>query len=203
MTKLELADGVILLMGYNSADKKLDRRLVWFVADRIIPMLIDRLAKSQGMSAEDVADNFITVKDVDVKFSTKRQALYADLPTPMMNIAGFSSIRQVGDSQDETTVFVPVKQGQQAIIKNLEVGGLGGRIGYRLEGTRLWFINMPQGEYSSVMVKYLPSITGLKEDEQITIPASVEADLVNMIMQSTEIQKITPEDKTVNNVDSK
>jgi len=49
----------------------------------------------------------------------------------------------------------------------------------------------------------LPSITGLKEDEQITIPASVEADLVNMIMQSTEIQKITPEDKTVNNVDNK
>ena len=78
MTKLELADGVILLMGYNSVDKKLDRRLVWFVADRIIPMLIDRLAKSQGMSAEDIADNFIIVKDADVKFSTKRQGLFAD-----------------------------------------------------------------------------------------------------------------------------
>ena len=120
-----------------------------------------------------------------------------------MNIAGFSSIRQVGDSQDETTVFVPVKQGQQSIIKNLEVGGLGGRVGYRLEANRLWFINMPQGEYSSVMVKYLPSITGLKEDEQITIPASVEADLINMIKQSLEEQKITPEDKTVNNADNK
>ena len=70
----------------------MDRRLVWFVADRIIPMLIDRLAKSQGMSAEDVADNFITVKDADVKFSTKRQALYADLPTPMMNIGGDSLV---------------------------------------------------------------------------------------------------------------
>lgn len=201
MTKLELADGVILLMGYNSVDKKLDRRLVWFVADRLIPMLIDRLAKSQGMSAEDVADNFITVKEATVKYSQKRKGYFADLPTPMMNIAGFSSIRQVGDAQDETTTFVPVKQGQQAIIANLEVGGLGGRIGYRLEGTRLWFINLPVGVYETVLVKYLPTITGLKDDEQITIPATVEFDLINMIKGELQEQKLTPEDKTVNNAD--
>ena len=200
MTKLELADGVILSMGYNSIDKKLDRRLVYFWADRCIPKLIDNYAKAEGIPAEDVADNFIIPKVAEVKFSTQRGQYYADLPTPMMNIAGFSSIRQVGDTKDEDTAFVPVKAGQQAIIKNLEVGGLGGRIGYRLEGTRLWFINIPQGVYEFVLVKYLPTITGLKDTDQITIPATIEDDLMKMIVQSLQEQKITPEDKTVNNV---
>lgn len=200
MTKLELADGVILSMGYNSIDKKLDRRLVWFWADRLIPVLIEKQANAKGLTAEEIADNFVITKEAEVKFSTRRQQSYADLPTPMMNIAGFSSIRQVGDIQDETNTFVPVKAGQQAIIKNLEVGGLGGRTGYRLEGTRLWFINIPQGVYEFVLVKYLPTITGLKDTDQIVIPAQEEFDLVNMIKQSLQEQKLTPEDKTVNNV---
>jgi len=199
MTKLELSDGVILLLGYNSVDKKLDRRLVWFIADRIIPTLISNLANSEGLPAEDVADNFVIYKDADVKFSQKRQQYYADIPTPLMNIAGFSSVRQVGDSQDESTTFVPIKQGQQAIIKNLEVGGLGGRIGYRLEGNRLWFVNIPDGVYTSVALKYLPTISGLKDEDQIMIPATIELDLINMIKQSLQEQKLTAEDKSVNN----
>jgi len=200
MTKLELADGVILSMGYNSIDKKLDRRLVWFWADRLIPVLIEKQANAKGLTAEEIADNFVITKEAEIKLSTRRNQYFADLPTPMMNIAGFSSIRQVGDIQDETNTFVPVKSGQQAIIKNLEVGGLGGRIGYRLEGTRLWFINIPLGVYEFVLVKYLPTITGLKDTDQITIPAQEEFDLVNMIKQSLQEQKLTPEDKTVNNV---
>lgn len=203
MTKLELADGVILSMGYNSQDKKLDRRLVWFWADRLIPSLINNLAKSEGLAPEDIADNFVIIKEADVKYSNKRQQYYADLPTPIMNIAGFSSVRQVGDVRDETTAFVPVKSGTQVIINNLEVGGLGGRIGYRLEGSRLWFINIPTGVYSTVLLKYLPTITGLNDSDQLMIPANIEFDLVNLIKQSLQEQKLTPEDKTVNNADNK
>jgi len=203
MTKLELADGVILSMGYNSQDKKLDRRLVWFWADRIIPKLIDNIAKQEGISAEDVSDNFVTIKEAQVKFSNKRKQYFADIPTPLMNIAGFSSVRQVGDIQDETIAFVPVKSGQQAIISNLEVGGLGGRIGHRLEGSRIWFINIPDGVYSNVLLKYLPTITGLKDEDQISIPSIIEMDLIMGIKQALQEQKLTPEDKTVNNADNK
>jgi hypothetical protein len=200
MTRVELADGIILLMGYNSQDKKLDRRLVWFVADRVMPQLIDNYAKTYGFGIDEALENFITVKESELKYNSRRKQRYADIPTPALTFPGYSTIRQIGDIQDETTTFVAVKNGQQAIISNLEVGGLGGRIGYRLEQNRIWFVNIPDGVYTHVLVKYVPTISGVSDSEQLAIPSVIEGDLINLIMQVLREQKITPEDKNSNNV---
>lgn len=203
MNKNELADGVILSLGYNSQDKKLDRRLVWFWADRLIPALVEKISKEMGMGTEDTMTDFVTTKEAKVFYSERRQQYYTDIPTPTIEMPGYSKIRQIGDIQDEETAFVPVQNGQQAIIKHLEVGGLGGRIGYRIEGNRVFFVNMPNGVYETVLMKYVPTVAGLDDDEDVRLPATAEYQLINMIVAQLQEQKMTPEDKDVNSVDNK
>ena len=103
MNRLQFADLVILNLGYNDVDKKLDRRQVIADMDIHLPFILTQFASKFG---EGVLNNFTVTSILPVSFDTGRGRFFVDVPKPM-NLGGFAGIRQIGDTQNEDQNYVP------------------------------------------------------------------------------------------------
>jgi hypothetical protein len=194
MTRVEFADTVILNMGYDDVGKKLDRRQVYADMDVYLPAI---LVKNAQINGDSTLNNFVVSDVLPTKFDTAYDRYCIDIPQAM-NLKGFAGIRQIGDTQDESMSYVAIQQGFNAIMAYLECGGLAGRSGYYLIGSRAYFKNPPIPMSPMVRVTYVPTIRGLSDLQEITCPAEMMAFLSDKLIEILKIQKGTPED-TVNN----
>jgi len=198
MTRVEFADTVILNMGYNDVDKKLDRRQVYADMDIYLPMILCQYAKKEG---EGILNNFTVNQVLNVLFDSGRARFYLDVPVPM-NLGGFAGIRQIGDTQNEDQNYVPIQSSFNSIASFLEVGGLAGRVGFFLDGNRAYFKNTPVVMPPKMRVTYVPTIRGLSDDQQITCPADTMSLLCDKLTEILMLQRTTPENVVNDNKDN-
>lgn len=190
MTKAELGDMILLLKGYSNQDAKLDVRLVWILADIALPKLIERKIKEDG---EDVLDLFIKSEVLGVLEDNVRKKKYVELLNYPINISG-KSIREVSATEGECDSFAIYKIGEQSIYCKLEAGNALGKPIATPEGKRVYLKNLPL-LVDELLVKYIPKITSIDNEEEIPVPSDYELDLVDMIRTLVDEQKMTKEDK--------
>ena len=200
MNRLQIADSIILDMGYNDVEEKPDRRQIFALMDKHLPIILVQTAKNFG---DTILNNFNVTTILPVTFYTGMGMYSISTSTiSMMNLEGFSGIRQIGDSQSIENDWVPVQRGWGSIMSYLEINGLGGRVGYWLQGNTIYIKNPPVNVPPFSRITYVPTIMGLQDTDDITIPAETLSFISDKICDVLKEQKLTPENVANDNKDN-
>lgn len=186
MTKKNLADLVKLRLGILGADTRLDERTVWQLADRVRRKLILDYSLKLG---NDSRGEFIKPMVQAVKMDSITGLKYVQYD--IVNLPDGKGIVSVGKKQDLENLFIQQAVGQVGVYSGLEAAEVGTT--YWQEGSRLYFNNLGS-EVDEVLVRGIPSIVSLKDDEEIPMPASIEDDTIEEVVK--KIMNQVPTDKS-------
>lgn len=158
-------------------------------------------------SYNDISSEFeTTYEDVLVLKNVNRERFYSILPAQLIslviknNSSNGVGVRQISGMKDEYDVFIPMNSNDTGVFYGLEAGMLGGKIGYWVEGDKVFYENLPYyWEGKTVLIKMISSIYSLDEDDFIPIPAGEELNLEDLVYQRMMGMKSAPEDKSANN----
>lgn len=196
MTIGAFADLVIAQLGYNSIDKKVDRREIIAYADAVRGEIYGAMLK--GDYAE-LPDHLLTSKIMDVVYDPLRGRYYSIKPAHI-DLDRANGIRRIGDVLDDTSYFIEIANGSVGMYGELESSGLAGKKGFWEDGGRVYYSNMLPSEYTQVRITYAPSLASMKLREELPMSADFAKQLIDAVVQSFFIQKQTPQDKGVDNV---
>lgn len=202
MTRLQIADSIILDLGYNDVEAKPDQRQIYIDIDKHLPLILVQVANQFG---EGILNNFTTDKILPVSYDTGYSRYCVDLtPVKSMNIKGYSGIRYLGDTNNEDMegTAVPIQTGFTSMMSILEVGGMAGRYGYYLVGNRAYIKNAPINMPDVLRCRYVPTMMGLSDTDEVTCPAETLSMISDKLSQVLMIQKQTPENVANDNKDN-
>jgi hypothetical protein len=179
MTKTELADGVLLLLGYTSGDKKIKDKFIQWIGSRIIPFVFKQYLAEMPNEVDDLeASKFVTGNVLDIQYDEVRDKYYVESPYYPISLGGRLYQEVAAICQDEA--FVMNTPGSDAVYKVLEAGGMFGKIGVTTEGKRLYLSRKPLLN-TQLLVSYVKRIEDLEDNEEIPMPAELESIVMEKI----------------------
>jgi len=191
MNRLQIADSIILDLGYNDAEEKPDRRQIFADMDKHLPIILTQTAKQMG---DGILNNFNVTTICPIKYDTGMMAYFVDTSGIVpMNLQGFAGIRQIGDTGSIENDYVPVQRGWGSIMSYLEVNGMAGRVGFWLQGNIPYIKNPPIVVPNVARVTYVPTILNLSDTDEITIPAETLSFISDKMVEVLMLQKQTSE----------
>lgn len=201
ITKAILAERILRKIngGDYATSKQVDKRDVYLEIEACRNTLISKYLNIEG---DDINGDFIsTYTGVKILKDKTRNRLYSVLPAQVISLRAGKGIRQISGAKDERNVYIPMNAGDMGVFAGLEAEQLGGKIGFWLEGDKVYYNdNMPfDFEGHEVLIKMISSIYALPEDAWIPIPAEVETELQDLVMQKLAPQDSKPKDKTSDN----
>lgn len=189
MTKNELLDGVLVVLGQNSQDRKFLPQDVAWAGDKIISQLLAQFQQKNGTSS---VVEYVKTAKLKVKKDTERGFRYVDYQS-FPETANPYFILSISKLKDERNPFIWVKSGSLGIYDGLEASNLS-QIQIWQENSRVYFDRLGW-EVEEVLAKVLPNIDSLNDEDRVPIPDALEADLIQGIMQML-LQGERVEDKT-------
>jgi hypothetical protein len=174
------------------------------VAEQARNYLIEKHINTFG---DDISEEFVSVYYPTVKRLSKRNRLYIELPAQLVSLRDGKGLRQISPLEDDYNVWIPLKGGSAGMFHGLEAGLIEGKAGYWLEGPQagtkypvVIFENIDNTwEGKEVLLKMISSIAGLDDDQVIPIPAAVEIEFLNLVVEILTKQKSIPMDRQNNN----
>lgn len=204
------ADEIIAELGYQSVEKKIDRRNVIVRMDSVRSQLMGILLHSGTIQSGETSvyikkgttyafpDVFYISRSTPIAFDLTRSKYYSDMPTEWVSFEGNNGIRVIRLAQDNMQgYFISQRTGSSTMFGELESAELGGAVGYEIEGQRLWYNNMPANQYTEALVTYIPTLTALQETDTLPCDGTFASILMDKTRDSFLIQKQTPEDKSI------
>jgi len=177
--------------GDPSDDTKYNPRMV----QKTIGIVYGALIKVNITEGDGINGDFVKAfENIEIKYNSDRDEHYSDLPAKLVSLPRDQGLREVTPMQDRTGAFKISPNSSQAIYGKLFAGGFAGETGLYIEGDKIFYINLKQGQ-KTVLVKMIADIDSLDEDEQIPVPASKETVLYDMVVAKLQGLKATPEDK--------
>lgn len=207
------ADEIIAELGYNSADKKIDRRNVIVRMDieyrNAIMAMIYGGMYSNGMwqiglhsVPIEPPDVFYKSRKATIALDCDRQQYYTTMPSDYVNFQNNNCIRRVCTAKDQNDVFINQMAGSVSAFGLLESAALAGQKGYEMEGNTMWFNNMPSGAYEGkdVLITYIPAVGGMAETDMLPLSGEMSVSFARAVREAFGLQLQVPEDKTVDSV---
>ncbi len=189
MTRYELVDGVLVVLGQNSQDRKFLPQDVEYIADKVISSLLYQYKQKYGIG--DLTEfSFDTI--APILTDTVRGLKYIDYQS-LPQTANPYFILSVSKTQGERKPFIWTKAGSQSIYDGLEASNLKDGVIWQ-ENSKIYFDNLSWG-VEEVLVKVIPSIYALSETDRVPIPFEMQQTLIQTIM-NTLLQGERAEDKT-------
>lgn len=159
--------------------------------DTVRGLAIPEYVKQYG---EDSLGQFCLPKILPLLFDEQRGRSYVQLPFQILGMSENAGLVQVSAPKEEEGSFVAVSNGMVSVYSDLEAGGAAGKAVYWLEGTRIYFKELPAG-LTDILVKAIPSIYDLEDSDQIPQPYEFNAIVIEGTKARLQEQKVTPEDK--------
>lgn len=205
-----IADEIITELGYQSVDKKLDRRNVIVRLDAVRTELMGVLA-SGGVIASgqtqirptkfpyEFNDVYYITSSMDITFDCNRGRYVSEIPTDYVTFESNSGIRLIRPKKAVvgSNYFIHQKLGASLSYGSLESSGLGGMIGFEIEGKTIWWNNMPANMYESVLITYIPTLLALKETDMLPCTGEFASILLDITKQKFIEQLGIQEDKVI------
>ena len=206
------ADQIIEELGYNSVDKKPDRRNIIVRMDAVRSELMGVLANGGVISSGqtqirarqgqvyEFADVFYISRTTPVTYDTTRQRYYSDMPTEFVSFGSVNNgIRVIRPKHTNvgSNYFIAQMAGASVAYGSLESANLGGMIGYEIEGQKLFYNNMPANQYTDILITYIPTLLALNESDVLPCDSTFASILMDVTRERFMIQLQVPEDKTV------
>lgn len=191
MTRGQLYSLILIECGFDSQDRKAHPLSVFLTADTVRGLAIGEYVKQYG---EDSLGLFCYPKILPILTDTTRNRKYVQLPFQILGMTDNAGLVQVSLPQEEEGSFVALNNGMASVYNDLEAGGASGKTVYWLEGTRIYFRELA-GTAENILVKAIPSIYDIGDDEQIPQPLEFNALVIEGTRARLQEQKNTPEDK--------
>lgn len=138
-----------------------------------------------------ISGGFIyTFENVDVSKDLNKDLFYSDLPSSTIVLPQELGVYQISPMQDQGSFFVPLRNGDYALMQGLDVSRLEGRYGYFIEGKKVYYTFSPSEKIDYVLMKLVVAIDNIGDDELIVIPNDMQLQLVQQAVQiyATEVQ---------------
>lgn len=198
ITKKNISDALLKQLGFNTQDRKIDPREIWWAVDRARHQIIGQLIEAnKNNDAYEVPSEFLIVKEATVQDDDGRGLRYIKLPAGLASLGDNMGLRQVGDTKNERKAFKIVEAGSLATYDGLEAGNLEDQAW--LEGDSLYFEDL-DFYYDKLLVKQVGSIADLGPNDPIPVPATHELQLMEVTKQIFQEEKLTPEDIIGDNI---
>ena len=192
ITKKQIAEIIadIKSGGDPSNNSKYDTRNIGVIVDIARNTLIDTELRQYGRISEIFTKAF---PNVAVKSDEDRDEQYSDLPSILAALKKDQGLRQVSPMRDQINVFAIGQSGDRALFNGME-GELSTRTIVLLEGQRIYYENISP-KIEKVLIKMIPSIADIDENESIPVPGDKETALISIIKDMFQESKETVEDK--------
>jgi hypothetical protein len=210
MTIGSAADQIIRELGYDSVDKRLDRRNVIKRMDAVRSEMMSVLANNGSIQGDqylirinvtpsELPDIFYVSREADILLDEVRKKYYSNMPSEYVSFYSNNGIRVIKPVQADSGshYFINQKAGASVLYGSLESAALGGKVGYEVEGQKVYYNNLSPNTYTKVLITYIPSLSGLREDDEMPMTGELISLLLTKTRDSFIIQKSVPEDKVV------
>jgi hypothetical protein len=166
-----------------------DEREVGMHVDQIRDVLVSQeLLKEYFTYPERNIDDTMVARfeDVPVSYDAHLKLFYSDLPARNIGLPNNRDIVQISTMRNQIEPFVPVGGSGISFALKGPVNMLGGNIGWRLQGSRVWLHNVPVGGFGCGIMMMMVT-AGNDSPDGI---AYCQADLEDMIVKES-IKKLT------------
>jgi len=193
MTVKAFAEIILELLGRNSQDFNVDERIVIRVAQAVVNATIAERLKDSAA----IPGSFFQHYTFPVQYDTQRKLKYIE-PSP-----GYVSVQDgiafIGYPQGERDSFILLKPAQMSQTSRLEAGQLGGRIGAKPEGKRIYLYFTPD-MLDEVAMIYIPQLGDLDEDAEMFSDNEYDQFVIDQTMNLLMKKRQIPEDKLTDNI---
>jgi hypothetical protein len=166
-----------------------DEREVGMHVDQIRDVLVSQeLLKEYFTYPERNIDDTMVARfeDVPVSYDAHLKLFYSDLPARNIGLPNNRDIVQISTMRNQIEPFVPVGGSGISFALKGPVNMLGGNIGWRLQGNRVWLHNVPVGGFGCGIMMMMVTAGNDSPDGV----AYCQADLEDMIVKES-IKKLT------------
>lgn len=198
MTKKEAYELVVDILsgGDDSATSKYHEEVVYKQLEIARNFMIKRAyIENRNEGSYDISGEFVKgFQCVPVLLDDCRDEYYSDLPAKLISLPNNRGLRSVSPMKGQNAAFSIVPNTGAGVWEGLEANDLGGTECY-LEDSRIYYKKLDASNVKQVLVKMIASIDNLDEDEQIPIPADMEALLIEQVVAAFSPSKATVQDK--------
>jgi hypothetical protein len=154
--------------------------------------------KAEGVSWID--GNFVYSFVEEVKEDKMLGLSYVRIPSTYVSLPLGMGIHSVSDVKSQFDTFVPTNPNFLGLSRGLLVGNLGGRRGYYVENTKMYFINLsPSDCVDNVLIKLAGGIQSDELDPDVDIPLDMQEQLVRITVELYMKQRQMPKDELNDN----
>lgn len=191
----------ILEGGDPSDDSQLDIREVGLavqqVRNEIISIKIEN-AINKGRLTLDGA--YLTLfPNISIQYDSDRDVYYSDIPFQYASLPHDMGIYRVALMQDRFNDFIRIPSGGAFMFNSMETLRESNDKLYELKGSRIEYIDVNL-DNKKVLIEAVALVDDFEEDDDIGMPADIQASVVSRVVELLSIQKQTPQDKVNDNV---
>jgi hypothetical protein len=143
-------------------------------------------------------DYTITRTEVPVLYDNARKEYYSILPVKVVKLYKNRGIRLVSPNHDQANRFDYMDNNESDVYSELEVEMIDGTPSWYPESNKVYFRNITQPVIDSgVLMKLIPVLSELPDDQEISIPAGQETFVLDFIFKY--MSNMPPEDVSNDN----
>jgi hypothetical protein len=181
---------LIIQGGLSNPDTELDlREIILFVEQAFGSVVKTQIFQNRQEGIQDINGQFIYSFVIPIGMDARQGLPYSVLPANTLNLPYDQGVYDVSFTKDRSTNFKRVPNNFLSLTRGLKIGGLGGNIGFYVEGNRLYYVNLPEdNEIEEIMVKLVSPIQGLDDNESVEIPLEIQEEIVKRTVQMYGLQ---------------
>lgn len=207
-TKYELAEQALRILSGGDIQKDSDTQIREMM--KVISQARDMLVRQelwQLMTMGDIIDisgEYIsTYDDVKVSYDERKKVMYSTLPAQYINLPRNMGVYHISLMEDQFNAFIPTHAHFRSLYNNLQSQRLEGRIGYWIEGDKIYYQGIDKTDHiPEVCMKLIVASNEIDdEDEMFPIPPDKELDVIKLALELYGMQKQIPNDQINDNID--
>jgi hypothetical protein len=147
--------------------------------------VFDEMMAIRGLEGStQVPGEYVTAfEEIPVSKDSGKNLYYSNMPSTTMSLPYDMGVYQISNAEGQDFPFAPMPNATYGIMAGLAVSYLGGRIGYWLENTRVYYTNMDaKNAPKVVLMKLLITGTSNDIDEPINIADNIQMDIIQRVM---------------------
>lgn len=184
----ELKDMMVLMLGLDISDPKVQKSLALRVADEVRGSEIAKYVQAFGDSSRNL---FAVTKIIPIEKDTTQNRYYVPLPS-ILGLADNKGIISVGLAYDIENDFTIVNRGMLSVYNGLEAGVYGQQYQCWPEGARLYLRNK-DAKWENLRVTCLPTLIGMDDEDEIPQPYEFDDIIISGARERLQEKKVTPD----------
>ncbi len=188
-TKLKISDQILRRLegGDVSDDSRYDPREIILLIEQALATLVKgNHIQNLRLGETTIGSQYISsFFNVEVKHSPCLTMTFSEIPSSYLDLPNGKGVHQISNMKDQENSFIPVRNGFSTLYNNSPAKNLEGRIGYYLEGNRIYYLkDLIKEGCNDVLVKLVvPSPSNIADDEPYPIGTDMEFLVIKEVLQ--------------------